>query len=440
MVNREAYGECLRLAIYERIAKKMLLNWLKRILGITQTSSSSNENDGKRVSLSKSLDKELDARKKTVQEEREQMKISSMDWYKISVPKPIERKLNSVYQAYKFGEVLNLKALKEERLKKEARELKILEDKTKTLLSEIETLIDRRKAEDAKNKLNKVLDKIVKVKDLSIREKYQQLQIRLDKIVAELEKEKLARLAEERLRKEEEERKQKEAEEKARKEKEKKEREERERREAEAKRLADEVRRKEAAERKERQRLEALSSEKKEDWQNILNVLQKNGIKYLYHFTDRSNIPLIKRYGGLLSWSYCEKHGIKIPRPGGGDLSRQLDVSRNLQDYVRLSFTREHPMKYIAKNDGRIKDPVNLIIDIKAACISSALYSNKNATIKREPVNIGSSIADLEQIHFNSVKVRTHFDLDDNERSFFQAEVMVKTFLSKEYIINLDKF
>ena len=136
VVNREAYGECLRLAIYERIAKKMLLNWLKRILGITQTSSSSNENDGKRVSLSKSLDKELDARKKTVQEEREQMKISSMDWYKISVPKPIERKLNSVYQAYKFGEVLNLKALKEERLKKEARELKILEDKTKTLLSD----------------------------------------------------------------------------------------------------------------------------------------------------------------------------------------------------------------------------------------------------------------------------------------------------------------
>ncbi len=78
------------------------------------------------------------------------MKISSMDWYKISVPKPIERKLNSVYQAYKFGEVLNLKALKEERLKKEAHELKILEDKTKTLLSEIETLIVRRKAEDAK--------------------------------------------------------------------------------------------------------------------------------------------------------------------------------------------------------------------------------------------------------------------------------------------------
>lgn len=310
------------------------------------------------------------------------------------------------------------------------------------LLNWLKRILGITQAPPSPNKTDgdKVLDKIAKVKDSSIREKHQQLQIRLTKLAAELEKERLARLTEERLRKEEEARKQKEAEEKARKVREKKQREEREKRETEAKRLVYEARQKEEVERQERQRLEALSSELKEDWQNILNVLQKNGIKYLYHFTDRSNIPLIKRYGGLLSWSYCEKHGIKIPRPGGGDLSRQLDVCRNLQDYVRLSFTSEHPMKYIAKSDGRIKDPVNLIIDIKAACISNTLYANKNATIKREPVNIGSSIADLEQIHFNSVKVRTHFDLDNDERSFFQAEVMVKTFLSKKYIINLDRF
>ncbi|MCS2764970.1 hypothetical protein NXV33_06415 [Bacteroides thetaiotaomicron] len=39
-----------------------------------------------------------------------------------------------------------------------------------------------------------------------------------------------------------------------------------------------------------------------------------------------------------MSWSYCEKHKIDIPNPGGGNLSRNLDEMRNLQDYVRLSL------------------------------------------------------------------------------------------------------
>lgn len=421
----------------------MLLNWIKRILGIVKALS--NENDGDKISLSESLDKEhslreLDTRKKIAQEEKEKIRLSSTSWYKIITPKRIKRDSNNVFQTYRFSKVLTLKELKDERLKEEAHKLKALEDSVRVLLTDIDILIKKRNAEDAKRKLSTALEKIVKIKDSSIRQKLQYLQISLDKLLTELEQEELARLAEERRHREEEINRQKEAEERAKKEKERKEHEERERREIEAKRLADEARRKEDAERQERQRLEALSSDLKDDWQAIIDVLNENGIRYLYHFTDRSNIPLIKRHGGLLSWSYCDKHGIRIPRPGGGQLSRQLDVSRNLQDYVRISFTREHPMKYIAKNDGRIIDPVNLVIDIRAACIASALYSNKNATIKREPVNIGSTIDDLKQIHFRSVKATSHFDLDDEERSYFQAEIMIKTFLPQKYIVNLDKF
>lgn len=421
----------------------MVLNWIKRILGIVITPS--NENDGDKIALPKPLDKEhslqeLENRKRIAQEGKEKIKLSSIKWYKIFIPKRIEKVPNNIFQAYKFSKVLTLKELKEERLKREAHELKVIEDSVKVLLIDAESLIKKRNAEDAKRKLSTALEKIVKVKDSSIRQRLLHLQICLDKLFTELKQEELARLAEERRRREEEAQRQKETEERAKKEREKKEREERERREAEAKRLADEARRKEDAERQERQRLEALSSELKDDWQAIIDVLNENGIRYLYHFTDRSNIPLIKRYGGLLSWAYCERHGIRIPKPGGGQLSRQLDVSRNLQDYVRISFTREHPMKYKAKNDGRITDPVNLIIDIRAACIASALYSNKNATIMREPVNIGSTIDDLKQIHFRSVKASKHFDLDDEERPYFQAEIMIKTFLSKKYIINLDEF
>lgn len=417
----------------------MFLDWLKRILGIAPATPPQTENTaGAKRRAPKSPYERLDERKQTAKEEKEQIKASPTDWYKIEIPQAGEKRAVEVYNAYKFGDVLNLKALKEERLRKEAHELKILEEEIKSLLTSIERAINGRRAEEAKSNLDKTLEKIVKVRDASIRQKHQELQGRYANLIAELEREELARLAEEKRKQEEKEKRRKEAEEKARKEKEKREQEDRARREAEAQRLADEARKKEQAEQAEKQRLMALSSELKEDWQSIIQVLEENGIRYLYHFTDRSNIPLIKRYGGLLSWYYCDKHGIRIPRPGGGKISRKLDESRNLQDYVRLCFTKEHPMKYVAIDDGRITDPVNLVIDIKAACIASAKYSNKNATIKREPVNIGSTIDDLRQIHFRSVKMPTHFDLDEDERSFFQAEVMIKTFLPKEYIVNLD--
>ena len=418
----------------------MFLDWLKRILGIAlATPPQTEDTAGAKRRAPKSPYERLDERKQTAKEEKEKMKASPTDWYKIEIPQAGEKITVEVYNAYKFGDVLNLKTLKEERLRKEAHELKILEEEVKSLLTSIERAINGRRPEEAKTNLDKTLEKIIKVKDASIRQKHQELQSRYANLVAELEREELARLAEEKRKQEEEEKRRKEAEEKARKEKEKREQEDRARREAEAQRLADEARKKEQAEQAEKQRLMALSSELKEDWQSFKQVLDDNGIKYLYHFTDRSNIQSIKRHGGLFSWSYCESHSISIPRPGGIGFGRQLDCNRGLEDYVRLCFTRQHPMMFVAKKDGRIPNPVILVIDIKAAFLKHTLFSNKNATIEREPVNIGSSIEDLKAIHFSSVKRPKHFDLDEDERSYFQAEVMIKTFLPKEYILNLDK-
>lgn len=418
----------------------MFLDWLKRILGIAPATPPQTEDTaGAKRRAPKSPYERLDERKQTAKEEKEKMKASPTDWYKIKIPQAGEKITVEVYNAYKFGDVLNLKTLKEERLRKEAHELKILEEEVKSLLTSIERAINGRRQEEAKTNLDKTLEKIIKVKDTSIRLKHQELQSRYANLVAELEREELARLAEERRIKEEEEKKRKEAEEKERKEKEKREQEDRARREAEAQRLADEARKKEQAEQAEKQRLMALSSELKEDWQSFKQVLDDNGIRCLYHFTDRSNIQSIKRHGGLFSWSYCDSHSISIPRPGGIGFGRQLDCNRGLEDYVRLCFTRQHPMMFVAKKDGRIPNPVILVIDIKAALLKHTLFSNKNATIEREPVNIGSSLEDLKAIHFSSVKRPKHFDLDEDERSYFQAEVMIKTFLPKEYILNLDK-
>lgn len=177
---------------------------------------------------------------------------------------------------------------------------------------------------------------------------------------------------------------------------------------------------------------------KKADWNSIQAILAQHGIKKLYHFTDRDNLESIIRHGGLYSWHGCAQRGITIPKPGGADLSRQLDLRDGLEDYVRLSFTPHHPMMYAAMQEGRISNPVILEINPEAIGWEGTLYSDRNAT--RNGAQRGSSLADFEKIHFNAVMAKKHFDLDEEEQPFFQAEVMVKDFLPLQYITNIDTF
>jgi hypothetical protein len=180
--------------------------------------------------------------------------------------------------------------------------------------------------------------------------------------------------------------------------------------------------------------------EKKSNWQEFKAILDQQGIKKLYHFTDRENLESIIKNGGLYSWMDCERKGIKIAKPGGGSMSRQLDSGRNLEDYVRVSFTTQHPMMYVAMREGRISNPVILEIDPEIIYWKGTCYSNMNATIHRIRPNIGDSLSDFKQIHFKSVKVHKHFDLPEEEQPYFQAEVLVKNFIPLEYIKNIGNF
>ena len=178
--------------------------------------------------------------------------------------------------------------------------------------------------------------------------------------------------------------------------------------------------------------------EKKQNWQEYKAILDKHGITKLYHFTDRDNLESIIRNGGLYSWSDCEKKGIKISKPGGGQLSRQLDSRDGLQSYVRVSFVMQHPMMYVAMNEGRISNPVILEIDPEVVYWDGTLYADRNAT--KNGANVGGTVDDLNRIHFQSVKAQKHFDLDEDEQQFYQAEVLVKNFIPLQYIRNIGNF
>lgn len=152
---------------------------------------------------------------------------------------------------------------------------------------------------------------------------------------------------------------------------------------------------------------------KRHNYLSFKELLDYYNIKKLYHFTDRDNIKSIIDNGGLYSWADCEAKNISIPKPGGGDLSKSLDRRDNLQNYVRVSFTTQHPMMYVAMNDGRITNPVILEIDPNVIYDSDTKFADRNAT--RNGANVGGTFDDFKKIHFSSVKARKQFDLDAEE-------------------------
>ena len=171
---------------------------------------------------------------------------------------------------------------------------------------------------------------------------------------------------------------------------------------------------------------------------DVVSYLKAQGITRLYHFTDRSNIQSIIDNGGLYSWKACENKGITISRPGGSDTSRSLDSYRGLGNYVRLCFTRNHPMMYVAKNDGRIINPVILEIDLSVAGLSTTKFSDRNAT--KNGAIIATGYDGAKNIHFSTVKQSTHFDLSESEKEFYQAEVLVLEKVPISCITNIDSF
>lgn len=176
----------------------------------------------------------------------------------------------------------------------------------------------------------------------------------------------------------------------------------------------------------------------KNNYDEFKKLIEQHHITTLYHFTDRENLESIIKNGGLYSWADCEQKGISISKPGGSMGSRDLDRRDNLQNFVRVSFVREHPMMYVAMNEGRISNPVVLEIDPEVIYWQDSLYADRNAT--KNGALVVSSIDDFSQLHFNSFKAKKHFDLDADEQKFYQAEVLVKNHIPLQFIKNIGNF
>ncbi len=175
---------------------------------------------------------------------------------------------------------------------------------------------------------------------------------------------------------------------------------------------------------------------RKPNWQDYKDILRNNGITKLYHFTDRRNLKSIVEHGGLVSWGDACDRDMSIAAPGGSDTSHSLDRRMGLEYYVRLSFIPNHPMMHVAMNDGRIDDPVILEIDPQVAYLGDSKFSDRNAARASAGVKVGDSLSDLRNLRFNLFN-KSYFDLDSDEKPYYQAEVLVFHEVPLCYIRNI---
>lgn len=155
----------------------------------------------------------------------------------------------------------------------------------------------------------------------------------------------------------------------------------------------------------------------------ILSELTKNGIKCLYHFTDLSNWKSIQKMNGLFSWRYLCRNNIIVSKPGGNPLSHSLDTRKCLDEYVSLSFNRDHPMLFVAKKEKRILNPIIIEVDISVTLLISTSFSNINAIDNN--ANIGIGLSDLELIDLPFIQSGIRWN-GEKEKKSLQAEVLVR--------------
>ena len=89
-----------------------------------------------------------------------------------------------------------------------------------------------------------------------------------------------------------------------------------------------------------------------------------------------------------------------------------------------------------AIKDGRIQNPIILEISPDVIFFKNTLFSNQNAT--KSGVIISGTSSFFNSLRFDLFK-KNYFDLNIDEKPFFQAEVLVLQSIPMKYIINLQE-
>jgi len=161
-------------------------------------------------------------------------------------------------------------------------------------------------------------------------------------------------------------------------------------------------------------------------------------IAVLYHFTDRRNLPSIRQHGGIYPMAELRKMGIEVPAPGGNDWSRDADGLKGMDEYVHLCFRNNHPMEYLARQEGRIGDTIFLQIHADVLLWEHVRFTPDVAN--KAGVQTYSMDDAKKMIDFEVLFTRTDWRNPEIQRRLQQAErfeILVPNLIPLELIRNL---
>ena len=164
------------------------------------------------------------------------------------------------------------------------------------------------------------------------------------------------------------------------------------------------------------------------------SFLTKNDIDYLFHFTAIENVHSIEK-NSICSIGYLEDHGISVSKFASSSESRLIDRSKNLRNYVHLSFEQKNPMIFTVLREGRLADYKVYKIDTQVLFLENTMYSKGN--VAQNGVYPSADIGTLLSIPFERFHKKVYFNLSKEDRFLFQSEVLVKEFIDRKYIFNL---
>ena len=151
----------------------------------------------------------------------------------------------------------------------------------------------------------------------------------------------------------------------------------------------------------------------------IAHIEKSHQHRYLYHFTDESNLPSISSKG-LLSKAKMRDEGWWPDATGGNELSQSLDTQYGIDKYVSLCMTRNHPMKYLAQRDGRLPSPKYLAIEpavLKLNGVRIAFGVANSSDVEILPIQDAVARLDVEVLYS-----RTDWSNSDVQQRLAKAE------------------
>lgn len=126
-------------------------------------------------------------------------------------------------------------------------------------------------------------------------------------------------------------------------------------------------------------------------------------ITWLHHFTDTRNLPLIRKLEGLYSRRRLREMGVEGYYPGGNQWSVDADDIAGMDNYVHLCMKANHPMEYLAKQDGRIERTLWLYVDAKSIFeMDGVLYSygvSNKSGVRICPINEAACDIDFQVLY-----------------------------------------